>query len=32
MDRIPETTGAVIWREILQGTLQREGVSLESIC
>ena len=32
MDRIPETTCAAIWRDILQGVVQREGLSLESIC
>jgi len=32
MDRIPETACAAIWRDILQGAVQREGVSLESIC
>jgi transposase len=32
MDRIAETTCAAIWRDILQGTVQREGISLESIC
>jgi len=32
MDRIPETTCAAIWRDILQGAVQREGLSLESIC
>jgi transposase len=32
MDRIPEATCAAIWRDILQGTVQREGISLESIC
>jgi transposase len=32
MDRISETTCAAIWRDILQGTVQREGISLESIC
>jgi len=32
MDRISETTCAAIWRDILQGTVQREGLSLESIC
>lgn len=32
MDRIPETACAAIWRDILQGAVQREGLSLESIC
>lgn len=32
MDRIPETTCAAIWRDILQGAVQREGLSLGSIC
>jgi transposase len=32
MDRISETACAAIWRDILQGVVQREGISLESIC
>ncbi len=32
MDRIPETTCAAIWQDIFQGTVQREDLSLESIC
>jgi len=32
MDRIGETSCGVIWRDILQGVLKREDVSLESIC
>ena len=32
MDRISETACAAIWRDILQGAVQREGISLESIC
>ena len=32
MDRISETTCAAIWQDILQGAVQREGISLESIC
>jgi transposase len=32
MDRIGETSCGVIWRNILQGVLKREDVSLESVC
>jgi transposase len=32
MDRIAETTCASIWRDILQTAVEREGISLESIC
>jgi transposase len=32
MDRIAEKTCAAIWQDILQGAVQREGLSLESIC
>lgn len=32
MDRISQTSCGVIWRNIVQGVLQRENVSLESIC
>ena len=32
MHRISETSCGSIWRNILQGVLAREGVSLESIC
>lgn len=32
MDRIPQSSCAAIWRDILQGAVQREGLSLESIC
>ena len=32
MDRISQTACGVIWRNILQGVLKREDVSLESIC
>ena len=32
MDRISETSCAAIWRDIFQGVVQREGLSLESIC
>jgi transposase len=32
MDRIPQPACSVLWRDIFQGVLHREGVSLESIC
>jgi transposase len=32
MDRIGETSCGVIWRNIVRGVLQREDVSLESVC
>lgn len=32
MDRIPETSCGNIWRNMLQGVLEREDISLESIC
>ena len=32
MDRVGETSCGVVWRNILQGVLKREDVSLESIC
>jgi transposase len=32
MDRISETSCRVIWRNVVQGVLKREDVSLESIC
>ena len=32
MDRIPEASCAAIWRDILRGAVQREDLSLESIC
>src|SRR3972149_3807254 len=32
MDRISEASCGVIWRNIVQGVLQREQVSLDSIC
>jgi transposase len=32
MDRISETSCGVIWRNIVEGVLKREDVSLESIC
>ena len=32
MDRIPEASCGAIWRNIVQGVLAREKISLESIC
>jgi transposase len=32
MDRISETSCSSIWRHLLQGVLEREDVSLESVC
>ncbi|MBM4341637.1 MAG: IS1634 family transposase [Deltaproteobacteria bacterium] len=32
MDRIPESSCGTIWRNMLQGVLERENISLESIC
>ncbi|NUQ65121.1 MAG: IS1634 family transposase, partial [Pirellulales bacterium] len=32
MDRIPETSCGNIWRNMLKGMLEREEISLESIC
>jgi transposase len=32
MDRITEVSCGAIWRSIVQGVVQREGLSLESIC